>query len=154
MCEEAKVVPVAPGFSALFFAVRTQGGSGWQVEFALLRPGEGKELENLFPSDMAVTNQSQHAFCNEPTISDSLIFVTADYVWGPDEAHLGDHRFIISSYTRRPSTMPLGVKYYLDDRFMTIRKYNSYDSNLDVLGREKEEILARLLKVKTQRPAR
>jgi hypothetical protein len=102
---------------------------------------------------MSVTSQSQHAFWNEPSISDSLIFLTADYVWGPSEGHVDGHRFIISAYRRRPSTMAISLNYDLEDRYMTIRRYEGFDPKVDILVSEKQEILARLRRVMSQRKA-
>jgi len=86
---------------------------------------------------------------NDSTISDAQIFVTADYVWGPDEGHIFEHRYIISLYVRKPSTMIDGLYYYLEDRYMTIRKYD-LDANADILNSEKLEILARLHRIKAE----
>jgi len=83
---------------ALFFSAETGGVSGWTIRFALLRPGPGKDLDNLFLSDTSVSNQSQHAFWNDSAISEAPIFMTADYVFGPNEGHYGEHRYIISAY--------------------------------------------------------
>lgn len=67
----------------LFSAANPKGGSGWQIHFALLRPGAGKILENLLLSDATVSNLSQYALLNDPSVSPSPIFLTADFVWGP-----------------------------------------------------------------------
>jgi hypothetical protein len=74
--------------------------------------------------------------------------VTADYVFGPDEGHYGEHRYIISAYVLKPSFLLDGLYYFLDDRYMTARKYD-LESNVDILSSEKQEILARLRRVKT-----
>jgi hypothetical protein len=100
---------------------------------------------------MSLANQSQHAFWTDLSISDSKLFVTADYVWGPDDSHYGEHRYIISAYVRRSSSILDNRSYYLDDRYMTASKYN-LDTNADVLGSEKPEIIARLRRVKHQAP--
>ena len=113
--------------------------------------GPGKDLQNLFLLDMSLANQSQHAFWTDLSISDSKLFVTADYVWGPDDSHYGEHRYIISAYVRRSSSILDNRSYYLDDRYMTASKYN-LDTNADVLGSEKPEIIARLRRVKHQAP--
>jgi hypothetical protein len=145
-----EVVPVKQGLDALFFRVQSFGVSGWAVHFALLRSARtGKSLENLFPPDTLVSNQSQHAFWNEPSISDAQIFLTAEYDYGPDESHYGEHRYIISAYVLRTSTMLDGLNYYLEDRYMTVRRYD-LDANADVLGSERQEILARLARVKAE----
>jgi len=102
-------------------------------------------------SDISVSNQSQHAFWNDPTISDAPIFVVADFVWGPDEAHYSPHRFIVSSYVRTHSTLLGGADYYLEDQYMTVRRYDS-DGNMDILAAEKPEILERLRRAKAGVP--
>jgi len=135
---------------ALFFSAASGGVSGFGIHFALLRPGNGKDLENLFLSDTSVSNQSQHAFWTDPTVSDAPIFVTADFVWGPDESHYSPHRYITSAYVRRTSSIVDGLYYCLEDRYMTARTYD-LDSNADILAAEKPEILARLKRVKAER---
>ena len=144
-----EVIQLDKDTPALFFSAASGGVSGWQVHFALLRSGTGKDLENFFLSDSSVSNQSHHAFWNEPAISDAQIFLTADYVWGPDEAHYSDHRYIISSYVRKAESLLDGLQYYLEDQYMTVRKYDS-DAKTDILGSEKQEILARLKRVKAE----
>jgi hypothetical protein len=143
----AEVVQVSTGLTALLFSATSGGVSGFAIQFALLQPGTGKQLENLFLGNVEVSNQSQHAFWSEPEISDSKIFVTADYAWGPDESHYSPHRFIIRAYVRTHSSLIDGSYYYLDDQFMTVRKYD-LDANADVLISEKPEILSRLKRTK------
>ena len=142
------VVQLEKGVSALLFSAASGGVSGWRIHFALLRPGGAKDLEDLFLSDTTVSNQSQHEFWSDSTISDAPIFVTADFEWGPNEAHYGEHRYMISAYVRQPSLDDL--YYYLEDRYMTVRKYD-LDSTADILASEKQETLARLRRVKTER---
>jgi hypothetical protein len=141
------LVQVQRDLPALLFSVETWGGSGWQIHFALLRPGTGKDLEDLFRSGISVSNQSQHLFWTDTSISDAQIFVTADYVWGPDEGHYDKHRFIISAYARKPSSYAHGLFYYLGDRYMTVHRY---DSDANILASEKQEILARLKRLKAE----
>ncbi len=148
------VVQLQEDMPALFFSAASGGVSGWQVHFALLRPGPGNDLEDLFPGDeMTVSNQSQHAFWNDPAISKALIFLTADFVWGagPNESqyepHYDGHRYMISAYVLRRSTMIEALQYYLDDRYMTVRKYDY--NKADILASEKPEILARLRRLKS-----
>lgn len=145
---QAQVVAVAKDAPALLFTAASVGVSGSSIHFALLRPGPRKDLEDLFLSSIDLSNQSQHAFWNEPSISDAKIFVTADFEWGPDEAHHSPHRYIISSYLLMRSSLLDGRFYYLQDRYMTARQYD-YSSE-DILAAEKQEILARLLRVKRQ----
>jgi hypothetical protein len=80
--------------------------------------------------------------------------VTAEAVWGPDEGHFGEHRYMISAYCLAPSTLELH-SYYLEDRYMTARRYNS-ETNIEVLAPERQEISARLRRIRaeTQGPPR
>jgi hypothetical protein len=150
---EVTLVQVEKGMSALLFSAATGGVSGFSIHFALLHPGSGKELENLFLSGISISSQSEHEFWNLPALSDAPIFATADYVWGPDESHISEHRYIISTYARRSSSLLDGLFYYLEDQYMTTRKYGE---NSHILSSEKPEILARLRRVKaeTQRQQR
>ncbi len=155
------VVELRKGESALFFEAASGGVSGFSLHLALLEfcdrvqfPGcKVDQLDDLFPYELDVSNQSQHAWWDLPEISDSKVFLTADYVWGPREAHYSDHRFIVSVYVRRPDDFN-ELTYYLADRFMTVRLYGyKNDGELDdVLGAEKQEILARLKRVKASWP--
>jgi hypothetical protein len=77
------------------------------------------------------------------------MFLTADIVQGPGEVHYGDRRFIISGYFPALDD----PNYYLEDRYMTVRKY-SLGSNADVLASERPEILARLKRVVEAQKAR
>jgi hypothetical protein len=151
---EATVAQINKNTSALLFSAASGGVSQIVIHFALLRPGKGNEFENLFPSDLSVTNQSEHAWWMDATISSAKMFVTADYVWGPGECHYCDHRYMISAYVLR-SQKPLlandNWEYALEDRYMTVRKYRS-DENSKILQHEKPEIIARLKRVKQQSP--
>ena len=135
---DVSLVQVKKDLPAVLFSSDIGGVSGWTVTICLLRPVEGKELQDLF-SSIKVSNQNQHAFWNEPSISEAQIFLTADYVWGPDEGHDGEHRYIVSAYALNSRE----ERYFLDDRYMTIRKYD-LDANVDILAAEKPEILERL----------
>jgi hypothetical protein len=104
---------------ALLFSAASGGVSGFGIHIALLVPRRGKDLDDLFLSDITISNQSQHAFWNDPTISDTQIFVTADFVWGRNESHYTEHRFIVSAYLLEPSSVLDGLYYYLEDRYMT-----------------------------------
>ena len=111
------VVQLEKDMPALLFSAASGGVSGFQIHFALLRPGTGKNLKDLFSSDISLSNQSQHAFWNDLAISDAQIFVTAEYVLGPDEGHYGEHRYIISALVlRRNSSIVDDFYYYLEDQ--------------------------------------
>ena len=149
-----EVIQVERDVPVLFFSAASGGVSGFTIHFSLLRPGPGKDLDDLFSSDASVSNQSQHAFWNDPAISDAQIFVTADYIWGPDESHYSQHRYIISAYVLKPSSLLLGRRsYYLEDRYMTAHKYD-LEANADVLAAEKPEIISRLRRLKPQEKPR
>jgi hypothetical protein len=148
----ATIVQLTARETAILFSAHTLGVSGWTVKFALLRPGENEKLDNLFLSDVSVSNQSQHAFWDETTVSTSKIFLTADFTWGPDESHYSAHPYMISAYRRKePLFAGDDDSYYLQDRYMTARKYD-FDSNpkLDILASEKQEIIARLKRAKAE----
>ena len=132
---------------AILFSTASRGVSGFRMHFALLRPGEGKDLDDLFVSDRTVSDQSQYSFWSDPAVSDAQIFVTADYVWGPDEAHHGEHRYMISAYARKYSFDLNRFGYYLEDRYMTTRKYD-VEGNADILASERQELLARLRRLR------
>jgi hypothetical protein len=138
---------------ALLFSAASGGVSGWTIRFALLRPGTGKDLENLFMSDVSVSNQSQNALWTDAGISDAPFFVTADYVWGPDESHYSPHRYIISAYVQQHSSLLEATYYYLQDRYMTSNAYDQ-EADADILASEKPEILTRLRRVKLEEASR
>ncbi len=150
---QVSLVQVGKGVPALLFSAQSGGVSGFLIHFALLHPGTGKGLEDFFLSDITISNQSEHEFWNLPALSDAPIFATADYVTGPDESHYSEHRYIVSTYTRRSSSMVDGLFYYLEDQYMTVGKYGE---GSHILSSEKPEILARLRRVKaeTQRQPR
>jgi hypothetical protein len=134
-----EIVQLRNDSPALLFSAETGGVSGWSVRFALLGP----DLDNLLFAD-SVSNQNQHTFWFEPAVSDWKIFLTASFVWGPDEGHYGPHRYIISAYF--PSASADDRSYRLQDRFMTIRRYD-LDDKAEILGSERSEILHRLKSV-------
>ena len=49
--------------------------------------------------------------------------------------------------------MAISLNYDLEDRYMTIRRYEGFDPKVDILVSEKQEILARLRRVMSQRKA-
>ena len=142
------VVQLDKETSALFFSAASGGVSGFRIHYALLRLGTGKDLDNMLLSEAETSNQSQHAFWTDPTISKAKIFVTADYAYGPSESHYSPHRFIISAYVRRTSELINEPCYYLEDRYMTVRKYDYTKAN--ILAAEKQEILTRLRRVNAE----
>jgi hypothetical protein len=74
----ATVIQVEKGMPALFFSAVSRGVSGAAIHLALLRPGSGDGLDDLFLADTSVSNQSEHVFWTDAAISASPIFVTAN----------------------------------------------------------------------------
>jgi hypothetical protein len=144
-----EIVELTKGKPALLFTASSGGVSGWSLHFALLRPGRFDNLDAILSAD-PISNQSEHAFWTEPEISGSPIFVVADAVWGPDEAHYSEHRFVISAYVLLASNLLDAPRYFLDDRYMTVRKYDQ-DAGAQILKSERTEILTRLMKAKAER---
>jgi hypothetical protein len=129
----------------LFTAEASAGGSGSSNILALLVPGQGARLRNLFPS-IVVSEQSEHQFIYRQVSSDMPIFAVADYLWSDGETHFSRHRFTISVYTYGKN-----VPYYqLRDQYVTAKKYPSLDEAdaIVVIAHEKPEILARLARQK------
>ena len=145
-----ELVQVEKDGPALLFSAASGGTSRFSVHFALLRPGPGKDLQNLFYSDTTVSEESQTAVWNDSTISAAPIFVTANFVRGPEEAYWGGHRFTVSAYVLKRSCFGDDIGYYLEDRFMTARKY---DWPADaILASEKFEITVRLQRAAAWQP--
>jgi hypothetical protein len=119
---EVTLVQVGKEVAALLFSASSGGVSGYTTHLSLLHPGTGKGLEDFFLSDITISSQSEHEFWNLPALSDAPIFATADYVQGPDESHISEHRYIVSTYARRSSSLLDGLFYYLEDQYMTTRK--------------------------------
>jgi hypothetical protein len=142
------VVQLGKTEPALFFSAASGGVSGFEFHFALLRPGPANDLEDLFGSGISISDQSENVFWRDFSISDAPIFVTADYKWGPDESHSSPHRYMVSAYVRKPMAEG-GDRYFLEDRYMTVRIYD-FDAKPDILTSEKPEILTRLRRVKAE----
>jgi hypothetical protein len=145
-----ELVQLAKDIPALLFSASSGGVSGWEIHLALLVAGQEKELQDLLVPQVTVSSQSQHTFWSEPAISDAKIFLTAEAVWGSAEAHFGDHRYTISVYVRASED----PNYWLEDRYMTVRRYDLDSKMDDVLASERLEILARLKRVVAAQKAR
>ena len=141
---KVEIVDVRNNEQSLLFSVETHGTSGFGIHVALLRPSTGNEGLNQLLT-LELSNLSQRAFWTESSISDSKIFVTAEWVSGPDEAHYDEHRYIISAYLYIYTSLLRQRNYYLEDRYMTVRKYD-FDTS-DILGAERDEIISRLKRV-------
>jgi hypothetical protein len=150
----ATVIQLRIDEPALLFSAESNGVSGWQIHYALLRLGNGKDLINLLWGDVSVSNLGQDALWSLPEISGALVFVTADFIWGPYESHFGEHRYMVSSYVYQWETSDLIDEPVcsLQDRYMTTRYYDSEQG--DVLKSEKSEIVSRLRKVQAEEKRR
>src|SRR5579862_1151859 len=113
-----QIVELSKEKSALFFSAWSGGVSGRSARLALLTLGPRMTLDNLFVEDSSVSNQSQTAFWSELDLSESRIFVVADFLWGPDEGHYGPHRYKISAYIFK------GFLYRLIDEYVTSKWYD------------------------------
>jgi hypothetical protein len=143
----AEVVWVDKSTERLLFTAASGGVSGFLVHFALLQPGAGAgaELED-FALKISLSEQGKHRFVTYPSLSNAMVLLTADYVWGMDEAHHGAHRYIISAYLWRQSSETGDFRYVLSDQYMTLRKYDEGQGNR-FFGAEEAEIVARLKRV-------
>lgn len=141
-----EIVSLKPGLPALLFSAAYIGASMYGGQFALLRPGPGNDLINLLSAAAYAADQSQHAFWSDRSISDTLIFVNANYVMGTDESHSSAHRYMISAYVFQHSFDMEQDVYSLYDSYLTLRRYKH--ESTDILAAEKPEILKRLRQVK------
>ncbi len=144
---EATAVRLSKDVEALLFSVATSSTTDYGIHFALLTKGSGRELQDLFFSTIEASNQSAHALWTEPSLSPSQIFILADYVWGPGESTHEPHRYLISAYVQKITSAFDTPHYYLQDRYMTARKYDAAKKR-DILAAERAEILARLARIK------
>jgi hypothetical protein len=76
----ATSVELNKGMFALLFSATSPGADGSVDRLALLHPGEGSDLEDLFRGGVPISNFGDYAFWVEPFGSEVPIFVTADYV--------------------------------------------------------------------------
>jgi hypothetical protein len=153
---KVEIVQIDTATSALLFSAESGGVSGFMVHYALLLPGTGPELEDLFFQNLSVSEQSQSRFIGAPAISKAPIFVTADYIMAPDESHHGPHRYISSAYVSRYSREMQRLYYTLEDQYMTILRYDTF-STRGIIASEEKELLARLERVtskQSKRPVR
>lgn len=152
MLSRASLRVTAYRSALLFSAEAYAGGSGSTIYFSLLRPGENDRVDDFLLSGLRLSNQSQHALWTDASLSDAPIFVAADFIWGPNESHYQDHRYMISTHALRmvDDGVYKSSAYYLEDQYMTVRKYDLAGDKVDILAAEKPEILARLKRVKAE----
>ena len=140
----ASVVQLRKDMPALLFSADSNGVSGWQIHLALLRPDQRSRLDDLL--DITISNQAQHSFFKDESLPGWLILVTAEYVWGLDEVHYDQHRYMVSAYVLKLSSYTEILRYYLEDRYMTARAYDV--DKTDIIAAEKQEIISRLRRLK------
>ena len=135
------VVKLRKGDTALLFVTQASAsGSGWTWFLALLQPRKAG-LSNLLPN-VSISNQAEYQFWSESTVSHTLVFAKADYVWRKGETHFSRHYYEISTYLYDANSR----RYRLRDRYLTRRRYPGLDETdkIDVLSHEKAKVIARL----------
>jgi hypothetical protein len=124
----------------ILFSAGFIGGSGSSFEYALLRH-EGDTLINLLPI-ITLTNQSNHAVWNVPSVSVMPLFVTADFLW-EDGAHYGPHRSTITVYRYDAPTRHYKQILAYDTRHI-FPGFDNFDHTYPVLEYERATILKKL----------
>jgi hypothetical protein len=120
---KAQRVPLTSGGSLVLFFANSGGGSGSTDRYALLQYERDGSLRDLLPA-ITLTNQSDHALWDVPTVSPLPLFVTADVLW-EDGAHYGPHYYEIRAYRYDPEIH----KYAQILKYRTSRKYRGFDNS-------------------------
>jgi hypothetical protein len=129
-------------FSATFSA----GGSGTLERIAVLRYERDGSIKNLMPY-VAVTDVSQRAMWNLPDVSPFPVFVDADFIWGKDEPHFGDHFYRVEAWRYDPAQN----QYVKAIEYKTAQRYDGGDAGpVRVLPKERDELLRRLARGQQQ----
>jgi len=139
---EGQRVSIRAGGSLVLIFADCGGGSGSSARFALLRYRRDHPLYDLLPK-IELSNQSDHALWDVPSVSPMPVLVTADYIWGAGEAHYGSHFYEIRAYRYNPDT----DKYAQILTYRTSRKYRGFDNWDDpfpLLKFERAQILHKL----------
>src|SRR5450756_497353 len=100
---KAMRVTLPSGGSLILFHANSGGGSGSSDRFVLLRYESDGHLNNLLPS-LILSNQSDIALWDIPSVSSMPILATADFIWEGMEAHYGRHFYQIRAYRYDPRT--------------------------------------------------
>ncbi len=106
------------------------GSSG--IHFALLKPGDGDNLEDIFESPVQVSYSARFAIWTD--MMPSPVFVTAErspYAEAPSHVKIAVYAMINGA-----------VRFAKVDEYQTAEAYEFYKG--DVLAAEKREVLARL----------
>lgn len=134
---------------ALLFTAVAGAMTGQRTNVALLQLDPKGRLRQLLP-DVGHSEQGQFELWSEPSLSPALLFVKADYIWGPDEPRGGKHRYRVSTYEAWNFYDDSYPNYHLVDEYMTVDYYSAGDP---VLATERSEIVARLTRVMASRKA-
>jgi hypothetical protein len=139
---KAQRIPLRSGGSLVLFFADSGGGSGSSARFALLRYEPNGSLRDLLPTLM-LSNQSDHALWNVPTISDMPLLVTADFIWEGSEGHYGPHFYEIRAYrfSTRTGKYAQILKYQTSHKY---RGFDNFDDPFPLLKYEKSSILRKL----------
>jgi hypothetical protein len=108
----------------------------------LLRSEPSGQLKNLLPQ-IEVTNQAEVAVWDLPKVSPMPALLTADYVWGQNEAHYGAHLFEVRIYVYDL----VSGRYKLRHKYTTAHTYpgiDNWDSQPEVLEKERGRIVGML----------
>ncbi|HWW22956.1 MAG TPA: hypothetical protein VNY78_03585 [Edaphobacter sp.] len=92
---------------------------------------------------LMLSNQSDHALWNVPTISDMPLLVTADFIWEGSEGHYGPHFYEIRAYrfSTRTGKYAQILKYQTSHKY---RGFDNFDDPFPLLKYEKSSILRKL----------
>ncbi|OXI31369.1 hypothetical protein CFB89_18080 [Burkholderia sp. AU16741] len=133
-------LPIASGGSWVFFSgMFSGGGSGMLERVAVLRVGANGKIENLMPN-VTETEMADRAMWNVPEVSSYPLFVRADYVWGQDEDHFGQHFFDVDAWVFDPAANQYAKRF----SYRTSKRYDRGEGSDHVLAAERAEILRRL----------
>jgi hypothetical protein len=138
---EGQRVSIRAGGSLVLFFADSGGGSGSGARFALLRYRRDQPLYDLLP-EIELSNQSDHALWDVPSVSPMPLLVTADLLWY-DGAHYGSHYYEIRAYRYKANI----DKYEQILKYQTRRKYRGFDNFDDpfpLLKYERASILQKL----------
>jgi hypothetical protein len=139
---EGQRISIRAGGSLVLFFADSGGGSDSGVKFALLRYRRDQPLYDLLP-EIELSNQSDHALWDIPSLSPMPLLVTADFLWEGPEGHYGRHFYEIHTYRYNANI----DKYEQILKYQTKRKYRGFDNFDDpfpLLKYEKSSILRKL----------
>ena len=123
----------------MLFNANCGGGSGSADRYVLLRSEPDGQLKNLLP-EIVVSNQADVATWDLPIVSPMPVFVTADFLWGPNEGHYSSHFFEVRMYVYDGAA----DRYKLRHKYQTAHKYpgiDNWEQAPEVLEKERVKII-------------